>query len=93
MSAQCLKCHDAGGAYVSCFISFKDADAAEKLAKLLIRDAGWIPGGVIEASKVQKHQMRRKMERFYYSVAIKEGSCLIFHTWPKDAPDADTACK
>jgi hypothetical protein len=37
------KFHNVGGAYVSCFISFKDFEAAEKLAKLLIREQGWIP--------------------------------------------------
>jgi hypothetical protein len=29
-----------GGAYVNCWINFKDYDAAEKLAKLLIREQG-----------------------------------------------------
>jgi hypothetical protein len=32
-----------GGAYVNCYIQFKDYDAAEKLGKLLIREQGWIP--------------------------------------------------
>jgi hypothetical protein len=34
---------DVGGAYVNCWINFKDFEAAEKLARLLIKAEGWIP--------------------------------------------------
>lgn len=81
--------HDSGGAYVDCYISFKDFDAAQKLAKLLIRDQGWIPEKVIDSWKLQKRRLRSKKQKQYYDEAIKYGYSLVFHHWPKDAPDAD----
>ena len=78
-----------GGAYVSCFISFKDFAAAEKLAKLLIKEEGWIPEKRTEAWKIQKKKLRTKKDKQYYSEAIKYGYSLVFHLWPKDAEDAD----
>jgi hypothetical protein len=79
----------AGGAYVNCYISFKDFAAAEKLAKLLIREEGWIPEKRTEAWKIQRKQLKTKKEKQYYSEAIKYGYTLVFHTWPEDAKDAD----
>jgi hypothetical protein len=78
-----------GGAYVSCYIAFKDFGGAEKLAKLLIREEGWIPERRFEAWKIEKGKLRTKKDKQYYAEAIKYGYCLVFHTWPKDAPDAD----
>ena len=83
------KYHDVGGAYVNCYISFRDFEAAKKLAKLLIRDEGWIPEKVVDAWKIQKRKMRTKRDKQYYAEAIKYGYPLVFHFWPKDAPDAD----
>lgn len=83
------KFHDVGGAYVSCFISFKDFEAAAKLAKLLIREQGWIPEKTFEAWKLRKAELRTKKDKQYYAEAIKYGYCLVFNHWPKDAPDAD----
>jgi hypothetical protein len=84
------KFHDTGGAYVNCYISFRDFEAAKKLAKLLIRDEGWIPEKIVDAWKLQKRQMRTKKDKQYYSEAIKYGYSLVFHLWSKDASDADT---
>jgi hypothetical protein len=83
------KYHDVGGAYINCYISFRDFEAAKKFAKLLIRDEGWIPEKVIDAWKIQKREMRTKRDRQYYAEAIKYGYSLVFHLWPKDAPDAE----
>ena len=83
------KFHDVGGAYVNCYISFKDFDAAGKLAKLLIRDEGWIPEEIVDAWKIQKRLMRTRKDKQYYAEATKYGYSLVFHLWPKDAPDAD----
>lgn len=80
---------NAGGAYVNCYISFKDFAAAEKLAKLLIREEGWIPEKRTEAWKIQKKKLRTKKEKQYYSEAIKYGYSLAFNIWRKDAKDAD----
>lgn len=73
---------NASGAYVNCYISFKDFSAAEKLAKLLIKEQGWIPLKRTEAWNLQKRKLKTKKEREYYSEALKYGYCLVFHTWP-----------
>jgi hypothetical protein len=80
---------DIGGAYVNCYIQFKDYDAAEKLAKLLIRAQGWIPEKRTEAWELRKSKLKTKKEKQYYAEALKYGYSLVFHMWPKDAEDAD----
>ena len=56
-----------GGAYVNCYVSFKDFAVAEKLARLLIRDHGWIPEKRTDAWKIQKAKLKTKLDRQYYS--------------------------
>jgi len=80
---------DVGGAYVNCYIQFKDYGAAEKLARLLIRESGWIPAKRTVASVVRKGDVKTKKETQYYSEALKCGYTLVFRLWPKDAEDAN----
>ena len=80
---------EVGGAYANCYISFKDYDAAHKLAKLLIREQGLIPERDFEAWKLQKQKLKTKKDKKYYAEALKFGYCLVFHVWPTDAEDAD----
>lgn len=80
---------DIGGAYVKCYIQFKDYDAAEKLAKIFIRERGWIPEKRTDAWVIQKSELKTKKEKQYYSETLKYGYTLIFNMWPKDAEDAD----
>ncbi len=80
---------DVGGAYINCYSSFKDFEAADKLAKILIRERGWIPGKRTDAWKIQKQKLKTKRDKQYYAEAIKYGYTLIFHVWPKDAEDAN----
>ena len=54
-----------GGAYVNCYIQFKDYDAAEKLAKLLIRERGWIPEKRTDAWALRKGKLKTKKEKQY----------------------------
>lgn len=79
-----------GGAYINCYIHFKCFQAAEKLAKLLIRERGFIPEKRTDAWVLQKKHLKTKTDKQYYSEAIKYGYILVFHLWPKDAEDADT---
>jgi len=79
---------DIGGAYVNCYIQFKEYDAAEKLAKLLIRERGWIPEKTTDAWKLRKSKLKTKKEKQYYVEALKYGYSLVFNMWSKDAEDA-----
>ena len=66
---------DVGGAYVNCYISFKDFEAAAKLARLLLRERGWIPARKFEAWKLQRAKMKTKKQKQYYNEALKYGYC------------------
>jgi hypothetical protein len=78
-----------GGAYVNCWINFKDYDASEKLAKILIRERGFIPEKRTDAWVMQKKHLRTKRQKQYYAEAMKCGYSLVFNLWPKDSSDAD----
>jgi hypothetical protein len=80
---------DIGGAYVGCYIQFKSFDAAEKLAKLLIRERGWIPEERTNAVMLQKSKLKAKVDKELYAEALKYGYTLAFYMWPKDAEDAE----
>ena len=80
---------ESGGAYVSCYISFKDYDGAKALVKFYIRDQGWIPGKLVNEFKVQKSSCKKKLEKQCFSEALKYGYSMIFNMWRKDAPDAE----
>jgi hypothetical protein len=79
---------DIAGAYVNAWIQFKDYEAAEKLAKSLIRERGWVPEKTTDASIIQKGGLKTKKDRGLYAEAIKYGYTLVFHMWPKGAEDA-----
>ena len=80
---------DIGGAYVNCYIQFKDYEAAEKLAKLLIRERGWIPKEVTEAWLLRRSRLKTKKQKQFYAEALKYGYSLVFHMWLKDEPPSD----
>jgi len=80
---------DIGGAYVNCRINFKDYEASEKLAKILIRERGFIPEQRTDAWAMQRKHLKTKKQKQYYAEAMKYGYSLVFNLWPKDAPDAN----
>jgi len=84
---------DVGGAYVNCYISFKDFTAAEYLARWAIRREGWIPETRTDARIVTKKHFRTKKEKAYYSDILKYGYSLVFSMWSADAPDNDADCE
>ena len=79
---------DISGAYVNCWIQFKDFEAAEKLAKLLIRERGWVPEKRTDASIIQRKGLKTKKDKQFYAEAIKYGYTLVFNMWSKGTEDA-----
>lgn len=75
-----------GGAYVSCWIDFKDPWGAEELAKLAIKSAGWSPRKIIEIQTITLKNTDKK-NKVYFKEAQKFGMSLVFHSWPLNAPD------
>jgi hypothetical protein len=39
---------------------------------------------------MQKKHVKNKKDMQYFAEALKYGYSLVFNTWPKDAPDANT---
>ena len=78
-----------GGAYINCYIHFKDFEIAEKIAKLLIRDRGWIPEKRIEAWELQKSKLKTKTDKQLYAEALKYGYTLAFYLWETEEDDAE----
>jgi hypothetical protein len=81
--------NEVGGAYVSCYINFKDYEASEALARLLIKEQGWILKAKTDECVMLKRYCKTKKHLQYYSEAIKYGYTLVFDVYPKDAEDAD----
>lgn len=88
-SAAVQEFEDVGGAYVNCWINFKDYEASEKLARLLIRDSGWVPIKKTAESVVKRKYLEKETDKQYYAEAVKYGYSLVFNVWPKDAEDAE----
>ena len=72
------------GAFVNCYVSFKDFELAEKIAKWAVKDSGWIVEKRTDAWKLHKSKLKTKKEKQYYAEALKHGYCLVFHLWDKD---------
>jgi hypothetical protein len=75
---------DFPNAYINCYVHFKDFRVAEKLAKLLIRESGWIPGERTGAWELQKSKVKSKVGKQLYAEALKYGYTLAFYLWSTD---------
>ncbi|HBL29456.1 MAG TPA: hypothetical protein DD490_21700 [Acidobacteria bacterium] len=76
--------HDAGGAYVSCWMQNQDKDDAEERARELIEDYGWEVESLEEGAVVTGADYEEDDEdREFYEQALVEGEVLVFNTWPR----------
>lgn len=76
--------HDAGGAYVSCWIQSQDREEAEKRATQLIEEYGWSVESLQEGSVVTGADYAGDDEdREFYEQALVESEVLVFNTWPR----------
>ena len=81
---------DVGGAYVNVWVNFPEEEAAEVVAWFYIKEAGWVPELTIETSWVDEEDYEEDDEdRECFREAVRDGSCLLFNEWPKDAEDSD----
>lgn len=82
--------HEAGGAYVSCWIQSGDRYAAEQRATDLIQEYGWSVEGLEEGATVTGADYDRDDEdREFYEQALVEGEVLVFNTWPRGEEDEE----
>jgi hypothetical protein len=82
--------HEAGGAYVSCWIQNQERQAAEQRATDLIQEYGWSVEGLEEGAIVTGADYDRDDEdREFYEQALIEGEVLVFNTWPRGEEDEE----
>jgi len=81
---------DIGGAYTHVWVNFPEQEAAEVVARFYITHAGWLPELTTDTRWVIEDDYEEDNEdRQYYLEALRDGSCLVFHEWPKDAEDSN----
>ena len=75
-----------GGAYVNCWIDYRDYEGAEHLAIFHVKDRGWIPGEVVEAYEVEKQAENGEYADFI-SEAREIGYSVLFNCYPPDSEE------
>ncbi|HQR06527.1 MAG TPA: hypothetical protein PLN21_06880 [Gemmatales bacterium] len=80
---------DIGGAYVTCWINYKDYQGALVLSYHYCDEEGWVAETLMEVKSVNRKELKKKANKQYYAEAVKYGYSLVFYTWSKNAPDAD----
>jgi hypothetical protein len=76
--------HNAGGAYVTCWIQNQDRQDAEQRARNLIEEYGWTVESFEEGATVTSADYTGDDEdREFYEQALAEGEVLVFNTWPR----------
>jgi hypothetical protein len=80
--------HEAGGAYVNCWILGDDRDRAEERASELIEEYGWDVEALEEGAIVSGADYPQDDEdRVFYEQALVEREVLVFNTWPRGDED------
>lgn len=83
---------DIAGALINIWINFPDEQAAELVARFYIAEAGWDAGETTEVNEVTEADYGEGDEDLvYYQDALRDGSCLVFHEWTKEAEDLEEA--
>ena len=81
------------GAYVNCWIDFKNQGGAEQLARIALEDDGWIIDKCDEVRCPTRADYESPDDREYlefFDQAHKDGWSFVFNCWDHDAPDKDS---
>jgi len=74
---------DAGGAFVNCWINFREKDGAENLAKFYLAQEGWNYEETQEANWVEEQDYDNDPEGIqHFSEAETDSACFVVHQWP-----------
>ena len=71
---------DAAGAFVECWINYRDEDGATALARHYL-GRGWVIVSRLEASSVRKSDLRKKRDVRSWREAKKHGYSITFNLW------------
>lgn len=82
--------HEAGGAYVSCWIQGTDRHRAEERATELIHEYGWSVEALEEGAVVTRADYDEGDEDLeFFEQALMEQEVLVFNTWPPGEEDEE----
>jgi len=79
-----------GGAFVNCWIDFREQEGAEHLAKFYVSQEGWKFEETQEAAWVESSTYDRGSEGMgYFLEAEANSTCFVVNTWPANGEDED----
>jgi len=80
---------EAGGAFVNCWINFREKEGAEHLAKFYLAEVGWDYEETQEANWVEKQDYDDDPEGMrHFSEAETDSVCFVAHQWPVNGGEA-----
>jgi hypothetical protein len=81
---------EAAGAFVNCWIDFREQEGAEQLAKFYLTQEGWDFEETQEATWVDRTTYDPDSEGMgYFLEAEANSSCFVVHQWPPNGEDQD----
>jgi len=73
---------EAGGAFVNCWIDFREREGAEHLAKFYLAQEGWDHAETTESKWVEKQDYVDNPQGLqYFSEAETDSACFVIHQW------------
>lgn len=79
---------EVGGAFVNCWIDFRERDGAEHLAKFYLSQEGWDYEETQEARWVEKQEYDEDSEGAqYFSEAEINSACFVINRWATNGED------
>ncbi|MFV0680975.1 hypothetical protein [Ottowia sp.] len=74
------------GAFVECWIDFRDLEGTEALCRHYL-GSEWIIAGDVESTRVKKVDLTRKRDRKSWREAKRFGYSMTFNLWPNSSPN------
>lgn len=80
--------NQAAGAFVSCWIDFREKDGAEHLAKYYLDEEGWDHEETQEAVWVERETYEKNPEGLeHFLEAQTDSACFVINQWPVNRED------
>ena len=72
-----------GGAYVACWVHFRQREGALLLARRTIREDGWRVRSVQEQHWIDGPKHAKPGTLRYYREALEDGASFVYHRYPR----------
>lgn len=81
---------EAAGAFVNCWIDFREKEGAEHLAKFYLAQEGWNYEATQEVSWVEKEDYDDDAEGMqHFSEAETNSACFVVNQWPVNGEEEE----